>query len=870
MTELEYVISNFYSRLGKFASDRIILHGSREFAAAIIKKFRNQFNFIGVMSRDPIPDNNFYGLPVIPENALEDVDPDVVILTERVKYAEAVYQDIREICEQKNILIYNMYGVNEIAEHRAYNTPQPLNTYGCKKLCYQYQIIMFETVGALFSEPDKSGGQFKLQDYLYRIIMDLIDNHIDVRFSLRKSVSEELQIQALEKEEFVPNIRDLLVRRKGEDLSFRTLCEQNPGKKILYISGSGVVNEWILPRCYGIDTWRLNLIDECFYGCYAPTGEISSDEKTHSYIDRDALLHQIREHNIISFDIFDTLLLRKTLYPEDVFELTAVRAEKLGIPAGNFAKLRRIIASENPAAGIDGIYDRLREEYNWDEKTCSRVQLLELETEMDVIVPRKETADLMRAAAEMGKFVVLTSDMVWPEPIMRKILTKTGIFGYQKLFISCDYNKSKQNGLFGEVCKLRKKDERILHIGDNEETDCLPCLPYGIDSVIIPSALALAKSNGWKDSFLCAESWIERSLLGMTVSVIFRDPFQMPSLPSRSKEDRLKRFADSVIGPIVVGFLTWLIRKLKAKHYDSVLFLSRDGYLFQKIYEKIQGPLNLPRSVYFYANRHSSFLTCADDETLSLIAINAAKFDKLNGPEMLQRMYSLSAEQCLPEIPGESPETYASRHSELISKNSDAARKAYKCYFTRCGLKFDGVNAAVDFIAKGTTQAFLEKGLGCRFWGLYFAEANYLPEQKRNHTIEDYLYTEKGLLMQNYIELESFITSPDPPVDHMDAEGNPVFAEEVRSADELNEVRLVLERAERFVLEFFRLFYQEDCIIDPNLIDNMFAAEGCHWVQQTAYNDWSQKTIPMKRWQDQGIKKIEGIRQYQGTFFTPL
>ena len=40
---------------------------------------------------------------------------------------------------------------------------------------------------------------------------------------------------------------------------------------------------------------------------------------------RAELIHAISEHEIISFDVFDTLIMRKTLYPEDVFEIVQNR-----------------------------------------------------------------------------------------------------------------------------------------------------------------------------------------------------------------------------------------------------------------------------------------------------------------------------------------------------------------------------------------------------------------------------------------------------------------------------------------------------------------------------------------------------------------
>ena len=46
MTEVEYVIANFAERFAAFRGKRIVLHGSRNYAEAIIANFADSFNFI--------------------------------------------------------------------------------------------------------------------------------------------------------------------------------------------------------------------------------------------------------------------------------------------------------------------------------------------------------------------------------------------------------------------------------------------------------------------------------------------------------------------------------------------------------------------------------------------------------------------------------------------------------------------------------------------------------------------------------------------------------------------------------------------------------------------------------------------------------
>ena len=88
MTELEYVISRFDEKFREFCGKRILLHGSREYAEGILKAFDPLYGFLGVMTFDPVGES-FCGKPVFGSDRLTELKPDLIILTERVRYAEA-------------------------------------------------------------------------------------------------------------------------------------------------------------------------------------------------------------------------------------------------------------------------------------------------------------------------------------------------------------------------------------------------------------------------------------------------------------------------------------------------------------------------------------------------------------------------------------------------------------------------------------------------------------------------------------------------------------------------------------------------------------------------------------------------------------
>ena len=844
MTELEYVLSRFEDNFKTFRGKRIALHGSREYAREIIRRFDSAFHFVGVMTRDPLEKPVFCGLPVLREEDIPQLEIDMLLLTERVKYAEAVYTDLDPVCREKGIEIYDMYGLDERETHRQILACRPLNADRWKDLSSGYDVLAFEVMDTLLI-PTIFSPDWIIRPSFRPMIESFLSQGATVLLSLRKSCPEEEQIRYLKKEGLFDDLETRLVRRKGEDLSFRAMREMYPGKKILYI-GTGLINECILPRYYGIDTYRNVTFD-----CLAPTVEAAPSPTPY---DRDLparIRAAIRESDLVSFDIFDTLLLRRTLRPEDIFALTERRGLQRGLPVKNFARVRISAARESRGADIYGIYDLLAGSQGWSAEERAEILALELETERSVIRPRREIVALLEFAREEGKRVVLTSDMYLPGPILEGLLQENGICGYERLFISCEEKKFKRTGLFEEVVRLAGPGKRILHIGDDRAADEWNSIAFGIESVILPSALTLAGERGWIRAINAASTLSERCLVGSAIAELFSDPFQDSDLRARPTEERLRRFAVGVVGPLMAGHTAWLLRQLAEERFDGVLFLSRDGYLPSLLYETLAASISLPPAVYFYASRHSTFLLCADNENyFARMCESALSYHGLSARETLFRLFELREDQLLAQEEGESDLDYCLRHRPLIENVVRDSREGYRVYSRRCGLRPGGRYAVVDLIATGTTQFFLSQALPfslCGFYyGCYSHDARICPD------ISDYLSGNNETLMNNYIELESFITSTEPSVDRVSPSGEVVFAPEVRTEEELREIDLVHRDALRFAKEYFASFYAPGEEISSAVPEEMFAAEGYHWVQHSAYDDWIRKRIASRQWQSGG------------------
>ena len=197
---------------------------------------------------------------------------------------------------------------------------------------------------------------------------------------------------------------------------------------------------------------------------------------------REALEKAIEQHDIISFDIFDTLVMRKVYINKDVFRIMAQKLD----PIWNIDFFSARTEAEFSLSRQ--VYPYIEEIYADVVRRCpclkGQEQALiaeELELERSLIIPRHEVVEIFNRAKAMGKMVNIVSDMYFRQDTIRSILEGVGITGYDKLLVSSEYNSSKPQHLFDHYL-AELPQGRCLHIGDSQVCDILPAQKLGIDT----------------------------------------------------------------------------------------------------------------------------------------------------------------------------------------------------------------------------------------------------------------------------------------------------------------------------------------------------------------------------------------------------
>ena len=798
MTELDYILHNFDERFRRFKGRRVALYPG-EYLDEVVNRFDSNYRFRCILE---------------PNASEEPKDADLAILTGCRYEDESAYDAICESCEKQGTPLFNIFGVNLIETRRELIEQEHLTISQWKELLAEYDVISI-SLSNVVADYIETKGRWILRRRFLILYHWLKSQGKTVLFLWEKKE----QLDSLTREGI--DVEGSSFENETAEAYFLRLTQQYPGKKVFHI-GRNIARDGILPRGYGIESRILKYFVFQF--------KVSSaDKNANFHIDKKQLLEAIDQHDVVSFDVFDTLIKRAVLQPNDVFEMVE---ERTGIKG--FAEARIGVQKDFPRLTLDEMYGWLKENCGYDDQTIETLRQTELQIEFDVILPRRAMADIFEYAKSRNKTIVLVSDMYLDLTFLRKILEKNGIAGYQALIISNEFRVFKHEGLFEELREFRKNGKTILHIGDNHFSDYEAAQKYGLDAFYVPSGLELAKRNGYADILETRLTLTERKILGLSVAFGFDNPF--------AQDDDL-RIASMIVAPLIIGYVLWAIGELKGKGYDFFLFSSRDGWIPKEVYDLFQRqfPEHLPPSKYFYINRRAAILTVMDNyKLLNYFFYLPFKDDP---PKQLRVLFRIPEEKLLP-YNGESAEDYYYKHKQTIREAAEQYRENYRIYLEREELK--GKRCAImDFVSEGNAQMMLEKNI-VKMDGYYVGIPDHVTKYDENIR---YFLDHDLMNFDTLIKIEGYFTSPEPSLDCIGKEGTPILAEEVRPQSVMERIRIIQEYERRYFAMFLERLYHYDLeeeTINKELLFNLCASINQYDVENFYYEDMIKQVIPVE------------------------
>lgn len=227
---------------------------------------------------------------------------------------------------------------------------------------------------------------------------------------------------------------------------------------VLNKNNSRIFSEYLFCKMAGIfRNFKFNVdINVTFYNFF------NKNLSEFYYFDKEELKKIIDTKDIISFDIFDTLLLRPFLAPSDVFKYME---QQYNIP--NFALTR--LVNEKKVRMVKTIRDRRIEDITIDEiysKLDKNLRDKEMEIEAQILQCNEEILEIYNYALEQGKQIIITSDMYLPTNFLAQVLNDKGFKNFSKLYVSGEIGKCKATGnLYKFIIQdLNISPDKILHI----------------------------------------------------------------------------------------------------------------------------------------------------------------------------------------------------------------------------------------------------------------------------------------------------------------------------------------------------------------------------------------------------------------------
>ncbi len=520
--------------------------------------------------------------------------------------------------------------------------------------------------------------------------------------------------------------------------------------------------------------------------------KVSYDFKQLHGSQKRVLLEKIENADVVSFDLFDTLITRKVLSYTDIFELLDFQLKERGICIPDFAQLRLSAEKElskDKAPKLDEIYNYVLKQVGGSFLSAAELSEMEWKVDFSTMLTREELCTIYRNEVSKGKTVIVITDSYYSKDKIRSILERFGLSGYRQIIVSCEYGISKTQNLY-EMILGKFKGKTILHIGDDEISDVKKASENGMDTYRLYRGIDLLDAVGSFGIEDCMTTLSDRLKVGLFVSNMFNSPFWFNDDEKRVSVSSAYQIGYLFCAPIITDFILWLKKRIKAQHFKQILFCARDGYLIGKLFRKVDPDIN---SIYFLTSRTATIR--AGMESVDDIAyVDSMKYSGLPEESIYVR-FGIREEELKDR-----------EKSEVILEKAKIQRKNYQKYIEKLDIQDESI-AMFDFVAKGTTQMYIRRLFGQHLKGFYFLQLEPEFMADKGLDIESFYSDEEkndSVFFDNYYFLETILTSPYSQIEGFGEGGIPQFVQETRCNKDIR----CFEKAQEGICTYFTDYLQ--------------------------------------------------------------
>lgn len=332
---------------------------------------------------------------------------------------------------------------------------------------------------------------------------------------------------------------------------------------------------------------------------------LQESHSIHNRYSQQEFLNILQNYDVISFDMFDTLILRNVNVPQDVFTIMAIEMgfndfKSARISAEKIAREKLQKRQGTREVDIYDIYDVLYERYNIDKKWLFR----EVDIEKSVCIANPYFKTIYDELCRLNKKIIVMTDMYLPKDVLTEILHNCGYEFFDEIFVSNNLKLCKGDGTLPKyvqdnfVC-----GQKVIHIGDNYTSDIRQTRTNGFDTRYYPSVHEAARP--FQDA-------IENDL----GSSFYRGIIDNELHNGTWNKNIYYEHGYKVGGILTYGFCQYIEEIAVKKQADLILFCSRDCDIISKTYTRFFGKVE---SEYVAISRFAMFMALPERYLYDLI-----------------------------------------------------------------------------------------------------------------------------------------------------------------------------------------------------------------------------------------------------------
>jgi predicted HAD superfamily hydrolase len=328
----------------------------------------------------------------------------------------------------------------------------------------------------------------------------------------------------------------------------------------------------------------------------------------------------------VSFDLFDTLLIRRIHDPDLVKPAVAryicnkVNKQKGAKKIWNWEQVQKLrdAFEEEQRQQTGQRFDDFEACYpdymgqlvtaifeeQGDESLLQEITGYELAVENSVLVPRQELVEWLKRLKTQGKKVLIVSDVYLPATHLEKLIAHAGFLDQVDAVISsADSFLAKASGKAFPMLQeqFNLSYERWLHVGDNPVSDGGRPAERGIQSLVLRDGLEKMRKSLAKRYYNYALGQpfyrgrcLQQLMLPLEGENIPRHPFYVKGF--------------NVFAPMLAAFIQGVAEHCLNAGIQRIYFFSREGWLFEQLWNRVipkiyAGREDLPKISYFYVSR---------------------------------------------------------------------------------------------------------------------------------------------------------------------------------------------------------------------------------------------------------------------------